>query len=26
VLVPPGFTVTMDHSGNLIGEAIDGNR
>jgi hypothetical protein len=24
--VPPGWTVTMDHSGNLIGEAIDGNR
>ena len=26
VLVPPGYTVTADHSGNLIGEAIDGNR
>src|SRR5262249_59074891 len=26
VLVPPGWTVTMDQSGNLLGEAIDGNR
>jgi len=26
VLVPPGYTVTADQSGNLIGEAIDGNR
>ena len=26
VLVPPGYTVTADHTGNLIGEAIDGNR
>ena len=26
VLVPPGYTVTLDHSGNLIGEATDGDR
>ena len=26
VLVPPGYSITLDHSGNLIGEATDGDR
>jgi N-methylhydantoinase A len=25
VLVPPGYSITLDHSGNLIGEATDGD-